>query len=209
MIDLKAFEKMTYGLYLVSSRDEAQSAGCVVNTLSQVTNDPIQMSVAINKENCTAQVIQRSGFFTAAVLSQSAMMELIGRLGFQCSRDIEKFEGVQCRADENGIPFVCEQTAARFSCKVVNTVDLGTHLLFVGLVTAAEVLDSQNPMTYAYYHRIKNGLTPPKASSYQPEPTKGYRCKICGYVLDSDTIPEDFVCPICGRGREFLEKIAE
>ena len=207
MLDLKAFQKITYGVYLVSSRCGDISSGCVVNTLTQVTTSPAQVTIAINKQNYTTEIIRKSGRFTAVVLSQSAMMELIGRFGFHCSRDTEKFESFRTRVDESGVPFVCEQASARFSCKVVSSMDAGTHIIFLGEVEAAEVLDSTGPMSYAYYHQIKNGVTPPRASAYQPEPAKGYRCRICGYVLDSDTVPDDFVCPICGRGKEHLEKI--
>lgn len=207
MLDLKAFQKITYGVYLVSSRCGDISSGCVVNTLTQVTTSPAQVTIAINKQNYTTEIIRKSGRFTAVVLSQSAMMELIGRFGFHCSRDTEKFESFRTRVDESGVPFVCEQASARFSCKVVSSMDAGTHIIFLGEVEAAEVLDSTGPMSYAYYHQIKIGVTPPRASVYQPEPAKGYRCRICGYVLDSDTVPDDFVCPICGRGKEHLEKI--
>ena len=207
MLDLKAFQKITYGVYLVSSRCGDISSGCVVNTLTQVTTSPAQVTIAINKQNYTTEIIRKSGRFTAVVLSQSAMMELIGRFGFHCSRDTEKFESFRTRVDESGVPFVCEQASARFSCKVVSSMDAGTHIIFLGEVEAAEVLDSTGPMSYAYYHQIKNCITPPRASVYQPEPAKGYRCRICGYVLDSDTVPDDFVCPICGRGKEHLEKI--
>ena len=207
MLDLKAFQKITYGVYLVSSRCGDISSGCVVNTLTQVTTSPAQVTIAINKQNYTTEIIRKSGRFTAVVLSQSAMMELIGRFGFHCSRDTEKFESFRTRVDESGVPFVCEQASARFSCKVVSSMDAGTHIIFLGEVEAAEVLDSTGPMSYAYYHQIKTGVTPPRASVYQPEPAKGYRCRICGYVLDSDTVPDDFVCPICGRGKEHLEKI--
>ena len=207
MLDLKAFQKITYGVYLVSSRCGDISSGCVVNTLTQVTTSPAQVTIAINKQNYTTEIIRKSGRFTAVVLSQSAMMELIGRFGFHCSRDTEKFESFRTRVDESGVPFVCEQASARFSCKVVSSMDAGTHIIFLGEVEAAEVLDSTGPMSYAYYHQIKHGVTPPRASVYQPEPAKGNRCRICGDVLDSDTVPDDFVCPICGRGKEHLEKI--
>lgn len=209
MMDSKALSKMTYGLYLVSARSGDAVGGCVVNTVSQVTVLPVQLTVAINKENFTTKLIKDSGFFTAVVLSQSATMELIGKFGFQSSKDINKFAGYQTDTDENNVPYVREQAVARYSCKVVNCVDLGTHFLFVGEVIAAEILDEQIPMSYAYYHTVKNGKTPPKASVYQAEQAKGYRCKICGYVLNADTIPADFICPICGRGSEELEKIMD
>ncbi|MEG2595392.1 MAG: flavin reductase [Ruthenibacterium sp.] len=207
MIDSKALSKMSYGLYLVSAHSGDQTGGCVVNTVSQVTVSPVQLTVAINKENATTNLVKTSGFFAVTVLSQSATMELIGKFGFQSSKEVDKFAGYKTCTDENGVPYVCEQAVARFSCKVVNCVDLGTHLLFVGEVIAAEILDEQIPMSYAYYHTVKNGKTPPKASVYQEEQAKGYRCKICGYVLNADIVPKDFVCPICGRGPEELEKI--
>ncbi|MFQ7399643.1 MAG: rubredoxin-like domain-containing protein, partial [Neglectibacter sp.] len=111
--------------------------------------------------------------------------------------------------DENAVPYLTEQTVARYSCRVVGKLDAGTHMVFLGEVQEAQVLEEEDAMTYAYYHLVKKGLTPPKASSYRPEPAvKGYRCKICGYVLESDTLPEDFICPICKRGSEAFEPVS-
>lgn len=214
MIDLKAFFSLNYGLYIISSKQEAQTAGCVVNTLTQVTAVPEQMTVAVHKQNFTAGVIEQSGFFTAVVLAQAATMDLIGRFGFRSSKDTDKFAGFQTKTDENGIPYLCEQVVARISCKVIDSIDIGTHILFLGKVTAAETLDTAEPLTYSYYHQVKKGTTPPKASSYQATPDaqtfdapKGYRCTICGYIHPADTLPDDFVCPICKRTREVFEKI--
>lgn len=208
MIDQKAFFSMSYGLYLLSSRAGDAVSGCVVNTLSQVTAEPLQMTVAVHKENYTTGVIRKSGLFTAVALTQEASMELIGAFGFHCSRDKNKFEGFETREDENGIPYVCRQTAARFSCRVRGELDLGTHVLFLGEVLAAEPLEAVPPMTYAHYHQVKKGATPPKASSYQPPKAQGgYRCRICGYVLEGEEIPQGFLCPTCGRGPEEMEKI--
>lgn len=206
-MDLKAFEKMSYGLYLISSKTEDITAGCVVNTLAQATASPLRMTVTINKQNYTTQIIEKSGLFTGAALSQAASMELIGAFGFHSSKDTDKFKGFQVLYDLNGIPYVSEQTVAHFSCRVLQSMDAGTHTIFLGEVLEADVLSNAEPMTYAYYHQVKRGRTPPKASSYVPEPAKGYRCKVCGYTLESDTIPEGFVCPVCGRGKEELEKV--
>lgn len=206
-MDNKAFFKMSYGLYLISAKGKEKTGGCVVNTLIQVTSEPLQVTVTINKENYTTSMIQESGYFTGVALSESATMDLIGAFGFKSSKDTDKFEGFQTETDVNGIPYVCEQTTARFSCKVKNSMDVGTHIVFLAEVVDAEVLSPEDPMTYAYYHKVKNGVTPPKASSYVPEEKKGYRCKVCGYILESDTIPEDFKCPICGRGKDQLEKL--
>lgn len=206
-MDLKAFDKISYGLYLVCSKNGEKAAGCVVNTLGQVTVEPVRVTVTINKENCTAKMIQETGLFTAVTLAETASMELIGTFGFHSSDEVDKFENCQTKMDANGLPYVSEQAVAWYSCKVVDTMDAGTHFVFLADVLEAEVLEDNSPMTYAYYHTVKKGLTPPRASSYRLDPVKGYRCQICGYVWESDTLPDDFICPICGRGREVMEKV--
>lgn len=206
-MDNKAFFKMSYGLYLISSKSKENAGGCVVNTLIQVTSNPLQMTVTINKDNYTTSLIQESRYFTGVALAESATMDLIGEFGFKSSKDTDKFAGFETRTDENGIPYVGEQTVARFSCKVKETMDVGTHIIFLGEVTNAEVLDTEDAMTYTYYHKVKNGVTPPKASSYIAEEKKGYRCKICGYVLEADVVPDDFECPICGQGKDQMVKL--
>ncbi|MEG1687163.1 MAG: flavin reductase [Angelakisella sp.] len=209
MVDMKAFFKMSYGLYLISSKDGDRDMGCVVNTLTQVTVEPPQVVVALHKDNNTTKAIQKSGCFTGVALAETATMELIGQFGFHSSLELDKFAPFASKVDEHGVRYVTEQVAARYSCKVVGSIDTGTHIVFVGEVTTAEILDpALAPMTYAYYHQVKNGATPPRASSYKPEEQKkGYRCKICGYILESDTLPADFICPICHKGAEFFEKL--
>ena len=208
-MDSKAFQKLSYGLYLISTKNGDKAAGCVVNTLAQATSSPLQLAVTINKDNYTTRMILESGYFTGVALAQTATMELIGAFGFKCSKDVDKFEGFQTKTDKNGIPYVCEQVTARFSCKVVNQMDAGSHIIFLAEVEDAEVIDDSESMTYAYYHVIKKGVTPPKASSYVAEPSKGYRCTVCGYVTDLDPLPDDFVCPVCGQGRDKFVKITE
>lgn len=173
MIDQKAFFSLSYGLYLVSSRYGAERAGCTVNTLAQVTAEPPKLAVALNKDNRTTEIVRRSGLFTGAVLSRSAPLKLIGVFGFRSSTEIDKFSGFQTAEDENGVPYVAEQIVARLSCKVTGELDLGTHILFLGEVTHAARLSEEEPMTYAHYHQVKKGLTPPKASSYQPPRKEG------------------------------------
>ena len=208
-MDLKAFDKVSYGIYLISTKLGEKTAGCVVNTLTQVTVTPTQVTVAIHKDNVTTKLLQQSGVFSAVVLSQAANMELIGTFGFHSSEETDKFKDFTCKTDANGVPYVCEQAVSRFQCRVVGTMDAGTHLIFLAEVEQAEVLSEEEPMTYAYYHLVKKGVTPPKASSYQPKKVKGWRCTICGYVHESETLPEDFICPVCKRGREVFEQITE
>jgi len=221
MVDRKAFFSLSYGVYIVSAKDGDKAAGCIVNTFNQVTSSPARVSVAVNKDNFTTGIILSSGRFEASVLAQDAPMELIGRFGFQSSKDIDKFAETVHAVDEAGVPYVTETVVAHFGARVVESVDVGTHMLIVGEVEEAEVLSDAAPMTYAYYHEVKGGKTPPKASGYVPdEPEKpvasapaaaatriAWKCKICGAVVEMDELPEDFKCPICGMGREVFERI--
>lgn len=223
MLDTKAFRCINYGLYLVSSCADGKTSGCTVNAFIQVTSEPFQLGVAINKENHTCTTIQKAGKYTATVLSESATMELIGKFGFHSSRDIDKFEFYSVESDNSGLPYVLEHAVARFSVLVTDSVDLGTHIFFIGTVTEAEVLSDEDPMTYAYYHAVKGGKTPPKAASYIPpekkeeqlfsapvsETVNAWLCTVCGYIEYADKLPEDFKCPVCGAGPERFKQIKE
>ena len=214
-MDNKAFFKMSYGLYIVSSAFEGKDAGCVINTATQVTSEPKRMMVAVNKENYTTEIIEKSGLFTVVAFTEEADMELIGKFGFNSSKDTDKFSQFKYETDENGVKYISEKTAAIFSCRVVNKLDVGTHYLFIGDVTNAEVLSSDEPMTYTYYHKVKKGLTPPKASSYMAEqmPTEEtskktiWKCSICGYEYEGEELPEGYVCPICGQPASVFVKL--
>jgi flavin reductase (DIM6/NTAB) family NADH-FMN oxidoreductase RutF len=171
-MDKKAFFKISYGLYIVTTSFDGKDSGCVVNTLAQVTSDPPKVSVAINKNNFTEGQIEKSGRFAAVVIGQEADIKLIGTFGFRSSADTDKFAGVPTQRDANGIPYVTQSTLARFSCKLDKTLDLGTHVMLVGNVEDAEVLSDGEPMTYSYYHQIKKGTTPRNAPSYQKPTAK-------------------------------------
>ncbi|MBR5259801.1 MAG: flavin reductase [Eggerthellaceae bacterium] len=168
MIDRAAFHKLSYGLYIVTAADGGRKFGCVVNTFQQVTSTPPRVSVALNKENATTQAILNSGRYAVSVLSEQATMDLVGVFGFRSSLEVDKFADVAYAEDAAGVPYVTEQAAAWFSMRVIETVDVGTHIMFIGEVEQAEAIDGK-PMTYAYYHEVLRGKTPPKASSYEPK----------------------------------------
>ncbi len=218
MIDQTAFHSLSYGLYIVSAKAGDRRAACVANTFQQVTSSPLQVSVTLNKDNATTRAVRESGRFAASCLSREATMELIGTFGFHCSDDVDKFAACEAGLDASGVPFVAEQCVARFSARVVQTLDVGTHIVFVGEVEEAEKLCSGEPMTYAYYHQVKGGKTPPKASSFLPddavapkpagaEAKHAWRCTVCGHIEYVDELPDDFVCPVCGVGKEMFERI--
>lgn len=223
MFDKQAFHSLSYGMYVIGARCDDRDYGCVANTFAQVTSSPLQVSVALNKENATTAAVRQAGRFTASCLSERADMQLIGTFGFHTSTELDKFAQHASARDEAGMPYVAEQCCAWFSAKVVSELDLGTHVLFVGEVQeCAKVADAAAPMTYAFYHQVKGGKTPPKASSYlgeeQPvgvpaesngveQPKVAWRCTICGHMEYVDELPDDFVCPVCGVGKEFFERV--
>ena len=236
MMDRKAFRALSSGLYLITSHIGERKVGCVVNTFLQVASEPPTVTVALNKENATTEAVRETGRYAATVLSQDAPLELIGTFGFHTSADTDKFATCDYAIDEADIPYVKAHGLARFSVRVTETIDVGTHYLFVGVVEESEVLAEGEPLTYAYYHAVKGGKTPPKAASYNPEgdpegstaaapapasadasadeaPAAGkrvaWRCMICGYVEEGypDGLPEDYSCPICGAPRDMFERI--
>lgn len=223
MFDKQAFHSLSYGMYVIGTRFDDKDYGCVANTFAQVTSSPLQVSVALNKENATTAAVRQAGRFTASCLSEQADMQLIGTFGFHTSTELDKFAQHASARDEAGMPYVAEQCCAWFSAKVVSELDLGTHVLFVGEVQeCAKVANAAAPMTYAFYHQVKGGKTPPKASSYlgddesaaapvesndADQPKIAWRCTICGHMEYVDELPDDFVCPVCGVGKEFFERV--
>ncbi len=207
-MDLKSFHKISYGLYLISSNTEEKQNGCISNTVIQVSSKPAKLSVALSKDNLTTDIIRKSRHFTATILSQAVSMDVIGEFGFKSGKDINKFDKFNANTDNFGTKYISDNMNAVFSCKVVECVDVGTHIMFIGEVEEAEVLSDQPVMTYEYYHQVKNGTTPKNSPLYQSETKKtGYRCTICGYINETDVLPEGYICPICGNPEEYFEQI--
>ena len=165
-MDASALFKFSSGLYVVSADDGERAGACLVNTGLQVTAEPLQVSVTVNKQNFTCGAIERAGHFSLAVVDESADMLFVGRFGFRTSADFDKFDGLASAVAATGDPYPTEHVCSYVACRVVQTTDVGTHLTFVGEVVDAGNLSGVAPMTYAYYHGTLKGKTPPKASSY-------------------------------------------
>lgn len=207
-MDSTALYKISYGLYLVSGCYDGKQNGCISNTIAQVSANPVKLTAALSKDNLTTEILKKSGRFTATVLCQSADMDIIGEFGFKTGRDVNKFEKFNTKLDTSGTQYLEDSMSAMFSCKVLESIDLGSHILFIGEVEEAVILSDEPVMTYEYYHQVKKGTTPKNAPSYQAETRKtGYRCTVCGYVEEADSLPEGYVCPICGNGIDYFEKI--
>jgi ferric-chelate reductase [NAD(P)H] len=166
IMDVTALYKFQSGLYVVSAQAGEDVGACIINTGLQLTSEPLQVEVVVNKQNHTEGVIKKAGHFALTVVTESANMLYIGRFGFRTSADYDKFEGIEHATTALGDPYTAENAACVLACEVVNTLDVGTHTIFVGEVKDAAVLSNDPPMTYAYYHTVLKGKTPPKASSF-------------------------------------------
>ncbi|MBS7247732.1 MAG: flavin reductase family protein [Candidatus Jordarchaeales archaeon] len=171
-MNLKTLHKISYGLYIVASRNNGELNGQIANTVFQVTADPPTIAVSINKQNLTHEFIRKSGVFSVSILTRDTPLKFIGIFGFRTGKEIKKFENVKYKLGVTGAPIVLENTVGYVEAKVVSSVDVGTHTIFIGRVVDAEILNDAEPMTYAYYHEVKQGKTPEKAATYIKEPGK-------------------------------------
>lgn len=200
-LDPSAFFKLSYGLFVLSAREGSRDNGCIINTVTQVTDSPKRIAIAVNKANYTHDMILRTGVFNVSVLTESVPFKLFQHYGFQSGRDASKVTGNEARS-ANGLCYLTEHVNAFFSAKVIKTEDYGTHTLFVADVTEAKVLSAEPSVTYSYYFdHIK-----PKPQPMQ-EKKRGWVCKICGYFYEGDELPADFVCPLCKHGPEDFERV--
>lgn len=189
-MDTTAFFKLSYGLFVVTAREGEKDNGCITNTVMQLTTTPNRISLAVNKDNYTHGMIERTGKFNISVLDEDAEFDTFKHWGFQSGKNVDKAQGITFARSENGLIYVTEGVNAVLSAQVISSVDLGTHTLFIAEVTAAESLSNVPSATYAYYHKnIKPAPQRPKK--------KGWICTICGYIYEGEQLPADFVCPLC------------
>lgn len=189
-MDNTAFFKLSYGLFVVTAHEGDKDNGCITNTVVQQTTTPNRISVTINKNNLTHDMILRTGVFNVSVLSESSSFDTFKHWGFQSGKDVDKTVGITFYRLENGVIYIVEGVNAVLSAKVEQAIDLGTHTLFIAEVTDAFSTDETPSATYAYYHkRIKPAPQQPKR--------RGWVCIICGYIYEGETLPDDFICPIC------------
>lgn len=194
-MDNKAMYKLTYGLFVLTARDGDKDNGCIINTASQVTTNPNRITIAVNKQNYTHDIIKKTGEFNVSILSENSKFATYQNFGFQSGRETDKFEKFTFKRSDNGIVYIPEETNAFLSAKVVSEMDLGTHTLFLADVTDGQVLSDDNSVTYNYYQ--KNIKPAPKKEEVKKT---GWICTICGYIYEGENLPEDFVCPVCKHG---------
>jgi flavin reductase (DIM6/NTAB) family NADH-FMN oxidoreductase RutF/rubredoxin len=226
MVNFEAFYKVSYGLYVVCSGDKNRSNGFISNTVFQVTAEPPTFAVCCNKNNYTSGFIQKYNGFSVSVLEQNVSSDLIGSFGYKSGKDFDKMAGRSVRYGETGVPILLNECVAFFEFRLLRTIDAGTHLIFIGELLNAEIVDNdKEPLTYLYYRQVKKGVAPKNAPTYIDKSklekpannslSKRFKCPACGFVYDEaiekvefKDLPVDWVCPVCGTEKsEFFEII--
>lgn len=234
MINFESFFKVSYGLYLVCAKNGEAKSGYVANTVFQVTSNPPKFGISCNKENFTAEIIKQSGAFSFSVLGDRASTGLIGDFGYRSTRETDKFRGVNYFLGETGSPIVTDSCVAWFDCRLTDTFDVGSHLLFIGEAIAADLVATDaKSLTYNYYREVLKGFSPKNAPTYLDKAllkdeasvnnalNEIWQCQLCHYTYESEKgdpisgidpgtkfadLPEDWCCPICGAEKSMFDR---
>ncbi len=229
MKDFETLFLINYGLYVVSSVSKVSNKinGFVANAFTQVNSDPPTFALVVNKNNLTHSFIEESGLFSLSILSINTPLNFIGLFGFKSGREIDKFQNINYITAEIGVPVVIDNAVGYLVSQVIKTIDMGSHTIFIGDLKESVTLTNEEPMTYLYYRKVKKGTTSKNAPTYiskdklEGNKMEKYVCKVCGYVYDPavgdpdsginpgtpfDKLPDDWVCPICGAGKDQFEK---
>ncbi len=203
-MDNKAMFKISYGLFVLTAKNGDKNNGCIINTAMQVTSEPNRISVTVNKANYTHDMIKETGKLTVSTISQDADFELFKRFGFSSGADTDKFDGFDAfKEGANGIVYITEGTNSYISAEVEQTVDLGSHTMFICKVTDAEILSDTPSATYEYYHA---NIKPKPQETTAPAGKTVWRCTICGFEYEGEELPADYICPLCKHPASDFEK---
>ena len=199
-MDNTAFFKLSYGLFVVTAHEGEKDNGCITNTVVQQTTTPNRISVTINKNNYTHDMIKRTGVFNVSVLSEKAKFETFKHWGFQSGKNVNKAIGIEFYRLENGVIYIVDGVNAVICAKVEQEIDLGTHTMFIAEVTDSFSTSDVPSATYAYYHKnIKPAPQKPKKT--------GWICTVCGYIYEDEVLPKDYICPTCKHPASDFKKV--
>ena len=201
--DPKVTRSFSYGLFVLTARDGDKDNGCIINTAIQAASEPLRVSICVNKANYTHDMILKTGAFNLSFLTEDSKFATYQNFGFRSGRDADKLEQVSFKRAANGVVYLTEEVNAYLSGKVVQSIDLGSHTMFIAEVTGGEVLGSAPSVSYAYYFaHIK-----PKPQVKPEAEKKGWICVICGYIYQGEELPPDYVCPICKHPASDFQKL--
>ena len=201
-MDDKALRNLSYGLFVLTAKEGDKDNGCIINTVTQVANTPNRISIAVNKNKYTHDMIKATGKFNVSILDEGTPFDTFKHFGFQSGRDVDKTVGIEFARSENGLIYITQHANAFLSGDVIETLYVGCHTLFVADLVDGAVLNNEKSVTYAYYF---DHIKP--APGAQVEKKVGWVCKICGYIYEGDPLPEDFICPICKHPASDFEKL--
>lgn len=210
MIEKEAMFKISYGLYVLVTTDGEKQNGCIVNTVSMLTDNPKRITVFVNKANYSEQLLRQTGVLNVSILTKETPFDIFKHFGFQSGKDVDKFANTTYPKTENGLFYLDNYSNAVLSAKVIDALDYGTHTLFVAEVTEAKMLSSVESVTYDYYQsNIKPKPQTASVNAEEKTEKKGGKwvCKICGYVHEGEELPEDFICPWCKHPAEDFERV--
>ncbi len=211
-MDKKVLRNLSYGMYIVGTVADDKKVGCICNTVVQITSDPMTVAISINHNNYTNEMIKKTKKFSISILDEDTDQKIISTFGYESSRYINKYENIETLELDN-LP-ILKSSCGALICEVIDILETTTHTVFLGKIIHLSNYTTKNPMTYRYYHEILKGKSPKNAPTYIEEQSEKqnyqktkWRCKVCGYEVEMDKLPEDFVCPICGKPVIFFEKI--
>ena len=208
MIDNKAIFNISYGLFVLVAQQGGKDNACIINVAQQVTSDPLQLMICVNKANLTHDMVLRTLKFNLCPLSEEATMKPFQHFGFQSGKTVDKF--AECETElrtDNGLRYLPKYINSVISCVVTKSIDLGTHTMFIARVMEARVLSDSPSITYAYYQQHIKPTGTPASLPASDKGKKRWVCDVCGYVYEGDELPEDFVCPLCKHGASDFEPI--
>lgn len=203
----KAFHKLSYGLYIIATELDGKKFGYIGNTAFQITSEPAQIAISSHKNNYSTSKILESGKFSISVLKKEVNTSLIGEFGFMSGAEFDKFRNVQTITSVTGAPIITDSSVAWFDCKVVNSIDVGSHILIIGEVVDSDVISGDEPLTYDYYREKYKMLAPKNAPTYLekeklekeivPEQVVKTESKVEIQTEKTDEL-SSFTCSICG-----------
>jgi flavin reductase (DIM6/NTAB) family NADH-FMN oxidoreductase RutF/rubredoxin len=233
-MNIETYFKISYGLYIVTTQSGDKKGGYIANTLFQVTSTPPRFAISCNKDNYTTYLIKQSGVFAFSVLNDKANPALIGNFGYKSGRDFDKFTGINYFTGKLGIPIVTDSSVAWFECKVTQSYEVGTHIVFIGEVVDNGIIEEKGKeLTYSYYREVYKGFSPKNSPTYiEKEKIEAlsevikkqdevWQCQLCHYEYEAAKgdpisgitagtsfldLPDDWVCPICGADKSMFEK---
>ena len=205
-MDPKALYSLSYGVFVLATRTKDKMNGCITNTCMQVASNPNKIAIAVINQNLTCEMIKESKVFTISILEQKTSFDTIKYYGMQSGRDVDKFFGDFINVNGIEVPYLSWSTCSLLACHVTEMHDLGSHTLFIAELDDAIKLSDNAPLTYAYY---QSNIKPKPEAPTLDKKIIGWRCRICGFVYEGATLPEDYLCPLCGHDASDFEPIFE